>query len=100
MFQCFVFFFIFAFSCLGFSSLPLLDILKPKSGPLNEVVTKAEIDTELESGNAIRAFLQTRGPQYWIKLLGPEVQDFLSSAEPGFGNFIGRAPLPPSTSTG
>ena len=39
MFQCFVFFFIFAFLALVFSSLPLLlDILKPKRGPLNEVI--------------------------------------------------------------
>ena len=38
-FQCFVFFLIFAFSCLSFSSFPLLlDFLKPKSGPPNEVV--------------------------------------------------------------
>ena len=38
-FQCFVFFLIFAFSCLCFfSSFPLLlDFLKPKSGPSNEV---------------------------------------------------------------
>ena len=37
-FQCFVFFIIFAFSCLSFSSFPLLlDFLKPKSGPSNEV---------------------------------------------------------------
>ena len=38
-FQCFVFLLIFAFSCLIFSSFPLLlDFLKPKSGPLNEVI--------------------------------------------------------------
>ena len=38
-FQCFVFFLILAFSCLSFSSFPLLlDILKPKSGPSNEVI--------------------------------------------------------------
>ena len=38
-FQCFVFFLIFAFSCLSFSSFPLLlDFLKPKSGPSNEVI--------------------------------------------------------------
>ena len=38
MFQCFVFFLIFAFSCLHFSSLALLlDISKPKRGPPNEV---------------------------------------------------------------
>ena len=38
-FQCFVFFLIFAFLCLIFSSFPLLlDFLKPKSGPLNEVI--------------------------------------------------------------
>ena len=37
--QCFVFFLIFAFSCLSFSSFPLLlDFLKPKSGPSNEVI--------------------------------------------------------------
>ena len=37
-FQCFVFFPLFAFSCLGFSSFPLLlDFLKPKSGPSNDV---------------------------------------------------------------
>ena len=36
-FQCFVFFLTFAFSCLSFSSFPLLlDFLKPKSGPSNE----------------------------------------------------------------
>ena len=40
-FQCFVFFLIFAFSCLSFSSFPLLlDFLKPKSGPSNEVIGK------------------------------------------------------------
>ena len=39
MFQCFFFFLIFAFFCLSFSSLPLLlDIFKPKNGPLNEVL--------------------------------------------------------------
>ena len=39
MFQCFVFFFIFAFSCLSFSSFPLLfDFLKPTSGPSDEVI--------------------------------------------------------------
>ena len=33
-FQCFVFFLIFALSCLSFSSFPLLlDFLKPQSGP-------------------------------------------------------------------
>ena len=38
-FQCFVFFLVFAFSCLSFSSFPLLlDFLKPKSGPSNEVI--------------------------------------------------------------
>ena len=38
-FQCFVFFLIFAFSCLSFSSFPLLlDFFKPKSGPSNEVI--------------------------------------------------------------
>ena len=38
-FQCFVFFLIFAFSCLCFSSFPLhLDFLNPKSGPSNEVI--------------------------------------------------------------
>ena len=38
-FQCFVFFLIFAFSCLKSSSSPLfLDLLKPKSGPSNEVI--------------------------------------------------------------
>ena len=38
-FQCFVCFLIFAFSCLSFSSFPLLlDFLKPKSGPSNEVI--------------------------------------------------------------
>ena len=38
-FQCFVFFLIFAFSCLSCSSFPLLlDLLKPKSGPSNEVM--------------------------------------------------------------
>ena len=38
-FQRFVFFLIFAFSCLSFSSFPLLlDFLKPKSGPSNEVI--------------------------------------------------------------
>ena len=37
-FQCFVLFLIFAFSCLSFSSFPLLlDFLKAKSGPSNEV---------------------------------------------------------------
>ena len=39
VFQCFVIFLIFAFSCLSFSSFPLLlDFLKPESGPSNEVV--------------------------------------------------------------
>ena len=39
MFQCFVFFLIFAFSCLSFSSFPLLlDFLKPKTGPSIEVI--------------------------------------------------------------
>ena len=38
-FQCFVFFLIFAFLCLIFSSFPLLlDFSKPKSGPSNEVI--------------------------------------------------------------
>ena len=38
-FQWFVFFLIFAFSCLSLSSFPLLlDFLKPKSGPSNEVI--------------------------------------------------------------
>ena len=38
-FQCFVFFLIFAFFCLSFPSSPLLlDFLKPKSGPSNEVM--------------------------------------------------------------
>ena len=38
-FQCFVFFLIFAFYCISFSSFPLLlDFLKPKSGPSNEVI--------------------------------------------------------------
>ena len=38
-FQCFVFFLIFAFSCFSYSSSPLLlDFLKPKSGPSNEVL--------------------------------------------------------------
>ena len=38
-FQRFVFFLIIAFSCLSFSSFPLiLDLLKPKSGPSNEVI--------------------------------------------------------------
>ena len=38
-FQCFVFFLISAFSCLSFSSFSLLlDFLKPKSGPSNEVI--------------------------------------------------------------
>ena len=42
MFQCFVFFLTFAFSCLSFSSFPLrLDFLKPtKSGPSDEVIGK------------------------------------------------------------
>ena len=39
MFQCFVFFLIFAFSCLDFSCFPLLfDFLKPSSGPSDEVI--------------------------------------------------------------
>ena len=39
MLQCFVFFLIFAFSCLCFSPLPLpLEILKPRSGLLNECI--------------------------------------------------------------
>ena len=38
-FQCFLFFLTFAFSCLIFSSFPLLlGFLKPKSGPSNEVI--------------------------------------------------------------
>ena len=38
-FQCFAFFLIFAFSSLSFSAFPLLlDFLKPKSGPSNEVI--------------------------------------------------------------
>ena len=38
-FQCFVFFLIFAFSCLRFPSFSLLlDFLKPKSGPSNVVI--------------------------------------------------------------
>ena len=38
-FQCFAFFLIFAFSCFSSSSFPLLlDFLKPKSGPSNEVI--------------------------------------------------------------
>ena len=38
-FQCFVFFLMFAFSCLSFSSFPLLlDFSKPESGPSNEVI--------------------------------------------------------------
>ena len=38
-FNVFVFFLIFAFSCLIFSAFPpLLDFLKPKSGPSNEVI--------------------------------------------------------------
>ena len=38
-FPCFLFFLIFAFSCLIFSSFPLLlGFLKPKSGPSNEVI--------------------------------------------------------------
>ena len=38
-FQWFVFFLIFAFSCLSFSAFPLLlDFLKPKSGPSHEVI--------------------------------------------------------------
>ena len=43
-FQCFVFFLIFAISCLSFSDFPLLlDFLKPKSGPSNEVIGKMAI---------------------------------------------------------
>ena len=43
-FQYFVFFLIFAFSCLSFSSFPLLlDFSKPKSGPSNEVIGKISI---------------------------------------------------------
>ena len=39
-FQCFLFFLIFAFPCLIFSSFPLLlGFLKPKSGPSNEVIS-------------------------------------------------------------
>ena len=37
MFQCLVFFLLFAFSCLSFSYFPpLFDFLKPKSGPSDE----------------------------------------------------------------
>ena len=39
MFQCFVSFLILAFSCLTFSSFPVpFDLLKPKTGPSDEVI--------------------------------------------------------------
>ena len=39
MFQCFFFFLVFTLLCLSVSSFPqLLDIFKPKSAPLNEVL--------------------------------------------------------------
>ena len=52
--------------------------------------------TELESGNAIEAFLQTPAPVL-DKISGPMGARFLSSTGLESGNLIGRAQFPPAT---
>ena len=51
--------------------------------------------TELESGNAIGAFLQTPAPVL-DKTSGPMGARFLSSTGLGSGNLIGRSQVPPA----
>ena len=51
--------------------------------------------TELESGNAIGAFLQTPAPVL-DKIPGPMGTRFLSSTWLGSGDLIGRAQFPPA----
>ena len=53
------------------------------------------ISAELESGNAIGAFLQTPAPAL-DKISGPMGAPFLSSTGLGSGKLIGRAQFPPA----
>ena len=74
-FECFVFFLIFAFSCLSLSSFPLLlDFLKPKSDPSNEVIG-IYICCRVKTWSKIWFFWVKLGPRFGRLLSQSLVQD-------------------------
>ena len=74
--------------------LEISAVAPPRYPKTRRITDRNLSSTELESGNAIGAFLQTPAPVL-DKIAGPMGARFLSSTGLGSSNLIGRAQFPP-----